>query len=744
MREPLAWTLADLERSSAEAVHAVLARSERGTWLVDWTPPVWLLPHQAPAARRLAGSLLAFGGALLADAVGMGKTYTALGIATRYRRVTVVVPARLTAQWQRVAAHLSIPVATVSHERLSRGGSIPPSDLVIVDEAHRLRNPETVRYDRCARTLGNAHVLLVTATPVVNGVSDLVNLLRLVLPDDALGFLGLPPLDSIDDPALTGHFARVATRFTVARPTDVLADQGVSLPTICDGKVIRAATVPERGLPALVDALDALEYPGVPDGARHLLRAHAWHRLASSVAALRETMRRQLVYTDRALSWGTREAPGRRIVRELLGLGDDLQFELGCLLAGNESTDVAPGVLTAERERLLSLLRLLRAGTRNPKSERLTTLLRERPSQTIVFCGSTATALELAHSLGWKRLAVVAGGKARIASGPIAFEAALDLFAPVARRAERTPARRTRVDLLITTDLVSEGLDLQDADTVVHYDLPWTPLRLAQRVGRVVRLGSLHPCADVLWFAPPITIEHRLRLERQHARKMAVQLALSVPSTSGVGRARVVNATLAARELFCAEAVGDTTGEPVLTRSAFAVVRGPLALAAAIRWRTARGSVDELLVIGGSPPRVVESYSRIVALISRLRRGVAEEDSIPSELQRALLATLRERLRAAAWPPVGGDVRRVRRLVLLQGFEAGKQRDLGRLSLLDRVLNLLRTGRRAGTMRQLESLITAGGDRDALRRWITACPPTVEGAPELQVLAILAGDGSEP
>ena len=451
VREPLACVLSALERSSVEAVQAVLARCERGTWLANWTPPAWLRPHQVAAARRLAGSLQAFGGALLADAVGTGKTYVALGLATRYRRVAAIVPACLTTQWQRVAAHLSVPITTVSHERLSRRGSIPSCDLVIIDEAHRMRNPDTVRYDRCARTLGAAHVLLVTATPVVNGASDLVSLFRLALPDDALGFLGLPPLEAVVDPALTARLARAATRLTVARPAEILMDHGIALPAIRDGKILRAGTVPDRTLPILVDAIEALEYPGVPHGARHLLRAHAWHRLASSAAALRETVRRHLAYTDRALSCRTPGAPRRGIVRDLLGPGDDLQFEFGGLLSVTESTDLATRAVEEERERLLSLLQLLHPEAQSPKREQLAALLHERPSQTIVFCGSTATALELAHGLQWKHLAVAAGAKARIASGPIALQAALDLFAPSARRARRSPGHRTRVDLLIAT-----------------------------------------------------------------------------------------------------------------------------------------------------------------------------------------------------------------------------------------------------------------------------------------------------
>src|SRR5262249_4823210 len=68
---------------------------------------------------------------------------------------------------------------------------------------------------------------------------------------------------------------------------------------------------------------------------------------------------------------------------------------------------------------------------------------------------------------------------------------------------------------LLATDLLSEGLNLQDASRVVHYDLPWTPARLAQRVGRMDRLASPHPHVETVTFLPAEPLLSALALERR-------------------------------------------------------------------------------------------------------------------------------------------------------------------------------------------------------------------------------------
>ncbi|MDH3455622.1 MAG: SNF2-related protein, partial [Gemmatimonadota bacterium] len=227
VREPLHLKMEGATLADAEVLLPILRRAAQGPSVDDWNPPDWLYPHQVGAARRLAGALVGFRGALLADAVGLGKTYVSLALATRYRRAIAVVPATLTAQWSRTARSCGIRLPVVSHEAMSRGRRIAPTGLLIVDEAHRFRNPLTRRYNRLARDARNAHILLVSATPVVNSPKDLVSLLRLFLPDHGLAMLGLHSLERAIADREHGAIVRAAAPLLVAR-----SHRSVSLPDL--------------------------------------------------------------------------------------------------------------------------------------------------------------------------------------------------------------------------------------------------------------------------------------------------------------------------------------------------------------------------------------------------------------------------------------------------------------------------------------------------------------------------------
>src|SRR5437762_7157689 len=183
---------------AARALLAVEAAAEgpRASW------PAWLAPHQIPAAERLTAIIARHGGALLADEVGLGKSYVALAVAlARQEPFTLVVPAVLVSQWRELMDRFGVRDARIiTHESLSTGNLRSYTHFhasprfVVVDEAHRFRNPDTNRYRALARLVVGSHVLLVTATPIHNCVADLLHVLRLFLRDHALAALGLPSL----------------------------------------------------------------------------------------------------------------------------------------------------------------------------------------------------------------------------------------------------------------------------------------------------------------------------------------------------------------------------------------------------------------------------------------------------------------------------------------------------------------------------------------------------------------------
>src|SRR6185503_19563355 len=133
-------------------------------------------------------------------------------------------------------------------------------------------------------------------------------------------------------------------------------------------------------------------------------------------------------------------------------------------------------------------------------ADALARLLGGRCGKTIVFTEAIATARYLARRLGrGLRVAAVFGRTGTMGGARATRAEVLRAFAPVAQGAQRPPPA-IETDVLIATDLLSEGLNLQDAARVIHYDLPWSPARLAQRVGRIDRLGSPHKAIETVTF----------------------------------------------------------------------------------------------------------------------------------------------------------------------------------------------------------------------------------------------------
>ncbi len=706
----------------------------------SWLTPSWLLQHQVEAARRIKAIIEIFRGALLADSVGLGKTYVALAVASHYPRTTVVLPAALASQWNRVSALVGVGIRTVTHEALSRRAAIPPSDLIVVDEAHRFRNPNTRRYERLSCGVKNASLLLLTATPVVNRPSDLVRLLRLFCHDSAFSVLGMESIEITTSKRDFALLARTAASAVVARSGETINGLCGVLPRVRDGRVIRAYSIDRRTFPSLLELVDALRFPGsAVSQERELLRLHLLHRLASSGAAFRESVRRHLAYTDRAIDAVERGGSlSRSLARRIFNDEVELQLALGDVAEPSGDREVKPAELHADRSLLTDLLiRLSGARGSNPKARKVKQILKQRSGhKTIVFTTAVATALEIARVLDWSEVAVVGSGFGWIASGRISVDEALALFAPIAR-CRSAPPRSMRVSSLIATDLASEGLDLQDADAVVHYDLPWTPLKLEQRVGRIARLGSKFRTSDVYWFAPPHALDRRLRLESRISQKVCDQIGLHVPSTSKVGRAHIVNKALNERERL-----GRTTGRQEEKGPRFAVVTGNCEAVIAVRWLNAVSCLPELITLSGTPLYQVSDFASVEKVLSRLLTAPASEAAPPKTLFDCLLKILRNRLASADLGETSQTSRRLARRVLSKAREAGKRREPGLLATLDGVLDRLRQGVNAGGERRLIEVLSDRSSNDQLAGWLNEQPVTTNGRPAFEIIAALFGDGS--
>ena len=126
---------------------------------------------------------------------------------------------------------------------------------------------------------------------------------------------------------------------------------------------------------------------------------------------------------------------------------------------------------------------------------------------------------ELASELGLE-MAMVSGDRTQTTCGQNNFNAILTNFAPWGRiRADKTS---DNIDLLIATDCVSEGQNLQDCDTVINYDIHWNPVRIIQRFGRIDRIGTRNTEIKMINYWPTEDMEVYLRLRNRVESRMAL------------------------------------------------------------------------------------------------------------------------------------------------------------------------------------------------------------------------------
>lgn len=506
---------------------------------------VTLLPHQLDATRRLRRLLRTRRVALLADETGLGKTYVACTLVRDATRAVVVAPAALRGPWREALADTATAARVLSHEGLSRAGVRGPApDFVVIDEAHHARNPATRRWRNLAALCRDATVLLLSATPIHNHARDLAALFALALGPEAFAW-------SFD----------VLARSVVRRDRSVLAPPGGRCLGAADGTQRIAAAMPAlapwRWHRAPTDARIAEQLEALPpalaaaDGAdaAPLWRLGLLRAWASSSAALLAAVRRRIA---RGLALEQALRDGRHLTRAQLARWtnddaatpelplDETPSTRAATARSAPARDptgrIAPttlptsarDVVLAHLEALGRLLPLVHATAGSHDDARAAVVARTldeaAEARAVLFCADAVTA-----AMYWRHLsrrpgvALATGRGGRIASGPVPRDhlfAALDRDGPARRHA------REQVRLLIATDVASEGLTLSAASVVWHADLPWTPARVAQRIGRVARLASRHPVVTIHAFAPPEAAESRLGIRGRLDRKADIAAAL--------------------------------------------------------------------------------------------------------------------------------------------------------------------------------------------------------------------------
>jgi hypothetical protein len=579
-----------------------------------------LTEFQKLGVQRSLRILDRWGGVLLADGVGLGKTWIAgqlleHHLVVRGWRVLVVAPASLRdATWDDFLARNSrYAIEVISYQQLANdrqvGDEPEPGEpdtrgsylkldaaeyrLIVVDEAHAFRSPETTYYRALRRLMAaggvDKRLVLLTATPVNNSLWDLYwQLLLFARTESRFAQIGIPNLRehvaqamSLDLEALTPahlfplldqvsvrrtrmHIKRWFPNATIATPAGPVP---IRFPEPTLHKVTYVAARPGGALPgeffaevaaAIDGGLSMARYQ--PDAYRRrdanatpddlaaqrvtsqLLLSQLLKRFESSLDAFRVTLGKMMASHDRFLEvmdhgFVAQPRTSPEVWQE--GLDDDA---LDALLVADENARplveyTAGDLRTAvEADRALLAGLYARAATIGPADDPkldalLATLGRiyraadhadERKVVLFSYYADTVdyvsrflrTSDDPRAALYRDRMVDVTG-----AAGPEARQRIIWSFVPTSSGAP--PDTPDTTDLLLSTDILAEGVNLQQCGRVINFDLPWNPMRLVQRNGRVDRIGSPHAVVRLFTFFPDAELDDMLDLEARLRRKIA-------------------------------------------------------------------------------------------------------------------------------------------------------------------------------------------------------------------------------
>ena len=367
-------------------------------------------------------------------------------------------------------------------------------------------------------------IVLLSATPLQNRTRDLAAQIALFYGERAFGLSA-------------ELLARFVIRGEESERDDMPAVAAPEwLPVDVDDGAVLAALLDLPPPPRPLDGGDA-------GALRTIALVRAW---ASSRAALTGMLRsRRRIATAIAQGVEIGRTPTRRETVEWRAAEDVVQLGLAELLvqrvAHPQSVVTARAQLEAEDvgyDRVRSAL----AASVNPDASRIAAIRMLRashPGCRIVAFSEYATTVSAYFDVLRRDpgVGMITARHARIVTGIIPRDEMLERFAPRSQGAvERAP--HEAVTLLLATDIVSEGVNLQDASIVLHLDLPWNPARLAQRVGRVRRPGGADTVRSYL-LAPPaqadalLAADGRLRRKLDHARQAIGATFAVLPLLSG-------------------------------------------------------------------------------------------------------------------------------------------------------------------------------------------------------------------
>ena len=403
------------------------------------------------------------GRAMLSDEVGLGKTIEALIIFLEYikrgmvKTALILTPTPLVSQWKeeiKLKFNMDIPstndpgfksgskkfwenpfvIASINHAKSKKNFGIITArnyDMIIVDEAHHLKNRATLNW-KLVNSLKKRFILLLTATPVENNLMELYNLITLLKPGQ---------LDTAT--AFREKFMKRGD------PTD--PRNRVLLKELLDQVMIR--------------------------NTRALAGIHIPPRFAETIRI--EPVKADKVFYERleALIISLNEKKQGRakmVVKNLLAQAGSspkaVELTLGRMLEKEN-------YLFEHEEELRAVKNLCRTTLDTPKNNALMKVIKATREKVIVFVKYRGTIEHLAEFLEWNNLSFSL------------FHGSMNNR----QKDEAIEVFKNKTQVLVTTEIGGEGRNLQFCSRMVNYDLPWNPMKIEQRIGRIHRIGQENP-----------------------------------------------------------------------------------------------------------------------------------------------------------------------------------------------------------------------------------------------------------
>jgi len=603
--------------------------------------PIVLADFQRDGYLAAKEILENYGGVLIADSVGLGKTYLAMRLlddyAYRERLPTLIIcPAALRdTLWEPLLRQYGIRADIESMERVSREDfpieRYMNHKVIVVDESHNFRNPDTNRWSNLFKLLerdSEKKLILLTATPINNSVFDLYHQLRFITRDQEDYFLSVGisnlrkyferaeinketlyevleaiavrrsrqfirknyPKAEIDGqpikfPERKLHTVHYSLEKSYGQALyDKVADaiENLNLAPYCLDMYRKEIVMARKARhllqlalfegnwddkePSLKDRLIELGWDenaaqrlswelGRQTALTHIMRVLYLKRLESSVHALKISLRRQRDFQEKFLevlkeNGKLLDSKSYRRWRQTEDIDEqaedtaDLTAILNSLRALNVDEYDLDEIERAVQEDIETLNNLLEelekiAPEQDDKLNTLKRLLSGelRGKKVVVFSYFKDTARylyrQLREDVEFIQRAGLSLERMSIIDSDVTPEERRDRIYRFAPKANKVPIQPEReIQLLISTDVLSEGQNLQDADTIVNYDLHWNPVRMVQRIGRLDRIGSPHDTVHVYNFFPEDALERLLRLmERLYSKLDAINRAVGLDAS---------------------------------------------------------------------------------------------------------------------------------------------------------------------------------------------------------------------